>query len=150
MTIGKANPIRPADDQELIERLRMDHPDYLTKEAADRIEQIAATCEELVKELDYTEGTNDTLIALNQALEDKLALMIFERDEVMMFERDEAWKRAAHSEKMWGEAEVKLAKAVEAMRNTLDKPRHADQSYAGLWADTMKEVRATLAELEGQ
>lgn len=35
-------------------------------EAADRIE-------ELVKERDYTEGTNDTLIALNQALEAKLA-----------------------------------------------------------------------------
>lgn len=36
-------------------------------------------------------------------------------DEVMMFERDEAWKHAAHSEKMWGEAEVKLAKAGEAL-----------------------------------
>ena len=87
-------------------------------------------------------------------LESKLAKAVEELAEaegklaLMMFERDEAWKRAAHSEKMWGEAEVKLAKAVEAMRNTLDKPRHADQSYAGLWADTMKEVRAVLADLE--
>ena len=43
--------------------------------------------EELVKERDYTEGTNDTLIALNQALEDKLA-----------------------------ECEARLSKAVEALR----------------------------------
>lgn len=50
-------------------------------------------------------------------LESELALMIFERDEVMIFERDEAWKRAAHSEKMWGEAEVKLVKAVEALKS---------------------------------
>ena len=35
-------------------------------EAADLIEQ-------LVKERDYTEGTNDTFIALNQVLEAKLA-----------------------------------------------------------------------------
>ena len=118
--------------------------------AATREAALQARIEELVKERDYTEGTNDTLIALNQALEDKLALMIFERDEVMMFERDEAWKRAAHSEKMWGEAEVKLAKAVEALRNTLDKPRDADQSYVELWADTIKEVRAVLTELEGE
>ena len=37
----------------------------LCAHAADRIE-------ELVKERDYTDGTNDTLIALNQALEAKL------------------------------------------------------------------------------
>lgn len=57
-------------DQELIARLR-DAPadglgtENLCLEAADRIE-------ELVKERDYTEGTNDTLIALNQALTAKL------------------------------------------------------------------------------
>ena len=29
----------------------------------------------------------------------------------LIAERDQAWKRAGHAEKMWGEAEVKLAKA---------------------------------------
>ena len=48
------------------------------------------------------------------------------------------------------EAEAKLAKAVEALRNTLDKPRDADQSYAGLCSEVMWEIRATLAELEGK
>ena len=101
-----------------------------------RIKELESKLAKAVEELAEAEG--------------KLALMIFERDEVMMFERDEAWKRAAHSEKMWGEAEVKLAKAVEALRNTLDKPRDADQSYVELWADTIKEVRAVLTELEGE
>lgn len=48
--------------------------DPLHQEAADRIE-------ELVKERDYTEGTNDTLIALNQSLEAKLTKAVEERDE---------------------------------------------------------------------
>lgn len=77
---------------------------------------------------------------------DKLALMIFERDEVMMFERDEAWKRAAHSEKMWGEAEVKLAKAVETLRF------YAPQTVGGITFvggdDAGKRAANTLAELE--
>ena len=46
--------------------------------------------------------------------------------------------------------EAKLAKAMEALRNTLDKPRDADQSYAGLCSEVMWEIRATLAELEGK
>lgn len=37
------------------------------------VEELEARIEELVKKRDYTEGTNDTLIALNQALEAKLA-----------------------------------------------------------------------------
>jgi hypothetical protein len=47
-------------------------------------------------------------------------------------------------------AEAKLAKAVEALRHTLDKPRDADQSYAGLCSEVMWEIRAALAELEGK
>ncbi|CAB4240652.1 hypothetical protein UFOVP3_74 [uncultured Caudovirales phage] len=135
MTIGKANPIRPADDQELIERLRMDHPDYLTKEAADRIEQIAATCEELVKELDYTEGTNDTLIALNQTLEAKLT-----------------------------ECEARLSKTVEALRfyadvsnydegivgTTHEAPMWSESDFTQFEWDNGDKARAALAELEGK
>lgn len=34
-----------------------------------------------------------------------------DRIQVLIAERDQAWKRAGHAEKMWGEAEVKLAKA---------------------------------------
>jgi len=45
---------------DLVERLR-DIPDPDTHAAADRIEALTA-------ERDYTEGTNDTLIALNQSL----------------------------------------------------------------------------------
>ena len=133
---------------DLIKRLRTKHSSlvnqsFIMEEAADRIE-------ELVKELDISRMASVVMDNTVEELESKLALMIFERDEVMMFERDEAWKRAAHSEKMWGEAEVKLAKAAEALRNTLDKPRDADQSYVELWADTIKEVRAVLTELEGE
>jgi hypothetical protein len=56
----------------------------------------------------------------------------------MMFERDEAWKRAAHSEKMWGEAEVKLAKAVDALETIVDNGGAGSYHLA----------RTTLAELE--
>ena len=63
-------------DAELIARLRdfdpHQHEWEVVDEAADRIEQLVATNEALIKE------------------------------------RDEAWKRAAHAEKMWGEALVKL------------------------------------------
>lgn len=47
------------------------------------------------------------------------------------------------------EALAKLTKAVEALREILTKPRSVDQTYVELWADTIKEVRAVLAELEG-
>ena len=46
--------------------------------------------------------------------EESLAIDLAKADnriEELIAERDEAWKRAAHAEKMWGEAEVKLAKA---------------------------------------
>jgi hypothetical protein len=78
---------------------------------------------------------------------------------IMMTERDEAWKRAAHAEKMWGGAEVKLAKAVK----TVGGP----SSWLDRWAvhvgscrgDTVcscglslaqYEARATLAEIKGE
>ena len=43
------------------------------------------------------------------------------------------------------ETEAKLAKAVEALRHTLDKPRDADQSYAKLCSEVLREIRAVLA-----
>ena len=55
----------PWNETDLIARLLAEETN-LTDCAADRIE-------ELEKERDYTEGTNDTLIALNQSLEAKLA-----------------------------------------------------------------------------
>lgn len=49
-----------------------------------------------------------------------------DRIEVLIAERDEAWKRAGHAEKMWGETEVKLseseallAKAVEVAEKSI-------------------------------
>ena len=94
---------------------------------------------------------NKTAANRIEELEAKLALM--------MFERDEAWKRAAHSEKMWGEAEVKLAecearlsKAVEALRET-DQAIMLCTDEIGwlLWGEgAVSDIRAKLAELEGQ
>lgn len=46
-------------------------------------------------------------------LEEKLA--------VMTTERDEAWKRAVHAEKMWGEADVQRANAVTTERARIVK-----------------------------
>ena len=92
---------------------------------SDRLAEQLATCEKYRDA--YAECDRIGTQAVRD-LEDKLALMVFERDEVIKFERDEvikferdeAWKRAAHSEKMWGEAEVKLAKTVEALRQIAD------------------------------
>jgi Lar family restriction alleviation protein len=44
----------------------------------------------------------------------------------------------------------KLTETVEALRHTLDKPRDADQSYAGLCSEVMWEIRAVLVQLEGK
>jgi hypothetical protein len=102
---------------------------------SDRLAEQLATCEKYRDA--YAEMGRIGTQAVRD-LEDKLALMVFERDEVIMFERDEAWKRAAHSEKMWGEAEVKLAKAVEAL-----------EFYTG-YDDDGSIARATLAEIKGE
>jgi hypothetical protein len=83
-----------------------------------------------------------------------------DRIEALIAERDEAWKRAAHAEKMWGEAEVKLAKAVEALDDLLEaitaEDRFGDRSLtitgstANLkWLlDAEDTARATLAEIK--
>lgn len=42
-----------------------------------------------------------------------------DRIEALIAERDEAWRRAGHAEKMWGETEVKLAKAVEVAEKSI-------------------------------
>lgn len=75
-----------------------------------------------------------------------------DRIEALVKERDEAWKRAARAEKMWGEAEIKLAKAVAAAEemsaafysngNVTD--RHLRACKAGVKLD------ATLAEIKGE
>lgn len=81
-----------------------------------------------------------------EQLETKLALMIFERDE--------AWKRAAHSEKMWGEAEAKLAKAVEAIKQSIkewESPHYGDEDIKiDNGATGFYLLRTVLAELEGK
>lgn len=51
-----------------------DKPHRLVYDLCRQVEADADRIEELVKERDYTEGTNDTLIALNQSLEAKLAI----------------------------------------------------------------------------
>ena len=98
-------------------------------------------------------GAADTILALpaiDPAAIREAALQA--RIEALTKERDEAWKRAAHSEKVWGEAEVKLGKAVEA----------AEELSAALYSDgnvTERHLRAckagvklhaTLAEIKGE
>ena len=120
----------------------------LMNEAADRIEALqkalkdqSSVSDRLAEQLATCEKYRDAYAECDRIgtqavrdLEDKLALMVFERDEVIMFERDEAWKRAAHAEKMWGEAEVKLAecearlrKAAEALGFYADANNYEDQ-----------------------
>jgi hypothetical protein len=41
------------------------------------------------------------------------------RIEELIKERDEAWKRAAHAEKMWGETEVKLSESEALLAKAL-------------------------------
>ena len=83
--------------------------------------------------------------------------------EKLVKERDEAWKRAAHSEKMWGEAEAKLAecearlgKAVEALNNidSLDPESLVSgcsrDALSGLVNLMGAKARTALAELKGE
>ena len=58
----------------------------------------------------YMEKSMDEGCCHRNACEQRGYCMI-NRIEELIAERDEAWKRADHAEKMWGEAEVKLAKA---------------------------------------
>lgn len=107
---------------------------------SDRLAEQLATCEKYRDA--YAECDRIGTQAVRD-LEDKLALMVFERDEVIMFERDEARKRAAHAEKMWGEAEVKLAKAEKGLTCI------RDGSY-GKYASPAAIARATLAEISSE
>jgi hypothetical protein len=53
--------------------------------------------------------TDKELIArLREVWAHEITIRAADRIEVLVKERDEAWKRASHSEKMWGEALVKL------------------------------------------
>ena len=54
--------------------------------------------------------TDEQMIGLTHRLVDT-CIDCKARIEVLIAERDEAWKRAAHAEKMWGKAEVKLSEA---------------------------------------
>ena len=104
-------------DEELCKALRSalwGQGHHINIKAADRIKQLAATCEQLERERDEL---------------DVLALKYID---------------------LIRQSEAKLAKAVEALRHTLDKSRDADQSYAELCFEVMWEIRTTLAELEGK
>ena len=111
---------------------------------SDRLAEQLATCEKYRDA--YAEMGRIGTQAVRD-LEDKLTLMTTERDE--------AWRRAAHSEKMWGEAEVKLAecearlgKAVEALDEAvyLLKPDEKDMMrQAGVY-----RIVTTLAEIKGE
>jgi hypothetical protein len=152
-----------SDDKELIARLRrMDT--WLFDTAADRIkaltEQLAAAQHDAKEAEAYAEEveadrkkTYEALLKVSRIhgeVEAKLTLM--------MTERDEAWKRAAHAEKMWGEAEVKLAKAVAA----LGRAKASIENGGGggvvdvVWLDgpcpeTLCDfIDATLAEIKGE
>ena len=81
------------------------------------------------------------------------------RIEELIAERDEAWKRAGHAEKMWGELEVKLseseallAKAVEALSSWKHYDESGEVDHVSLmlnYADAIEKTRTTLAELTG-
>jgi hypothetical protein len=81
------------DDKELIARLRM-VTGFIRFETGDRIAASACLSEEAADRIEQLVATNEALVK----------------------ERDEAWKRAAHSEKMWGEALVKSAEIENLKR----------------------------------
>lgn len=107
------------------------------------IEELEAKCEELIEcneqfsvdnqNLKYQrdKAWQNILHWRNKSfeLEEKLALMTTERDE--------AWKRAAHAEKMWGEADVQRANAVTTERarivNLLDGIDRTELDDNGWW-----------------
>jgi hypothetical protein len=70
-----------------------------------------------------------------------------DRIEALTKERDEAWKRAAHAEKMWGEAEVKLAECEARLRKAVDAGQTMDD---GCDCERCSKSRATLAEIKGE
>lgn len=82
----------------------------------------------------------------------QIAKPLADRIEALTKERNEAWKRAAHAEKMWGKAEVKLAKAVESAEEMSAAfysggnvtERHLRACNAGV------KLHAALAEIKGE
>ena len=64
-----------------------------------------------------------------------------DRIEELIAERDEAWKRASHAEKMWGETEVKLAKAVEVAEKSI--------KWLRLYGSDVHREAAALKKLTG-
>ena len=128
-------------DEELIARLR-DLGFNLTDAAADRIEALTAklaTCEK------YRDAYAECDRIGTQAVRDLEAKLA-----IMMTERDEAWKCAAHAEKMWGEAEVKLAKSVEVIEWALISWDDHNKHGYNMQGDWVFDARATLAELKGE
>jgi len=90
-----------------------DRIEALTKERDEQIEWVKRLADDLIAaeaKLATCEKYRDAYDEMGrigtQAVRDLEAKLT-----LMMTERDEAWKRAAYSEKMWGEAEVKLEKA---------------------------------------
>ena len=74
-----------------------------------------------------------------------------DRIEALIAERDEAWKRAGHAEKMWGEAEVKLSESEALLAKALEWTEKV-QKYAISWDDKYLAERSNeiLAELTGE
>ncbi|CAB5220468.1 hypothetical protein UFOVP233_86 [uncultured Caudovirales phage] len=93
MTIGKANLIRPADDQELIKRLRAKKQkgnrfDSLEYEAADRIEELAKERDDYAHKLMEANNTYTEMHVEIERLSAKLAKA------VAMFKAIEMWDAA--------------------------------------------------------
>ena len=61
-----------------------------------------------------------------------------DRIEELIAERDEAWRRAGHAEKMWGEAEVKLA--------TCEKYRDAYAEFDRIGTQAVRDLDAKLSK----
>lgn len=118
---------------------------------SDRLAEQLATCEKYRDA--YAECDRIGTQAVRD-LEDKLALMVFERDEVIKFERDEAWKRAAHLEKMWGEAEAKLAECEARLRKAVEAldmlVRDCEADYPPSHGAIKHFAIATLAEISSE
>lgn len=80
-----------------------------------------------------------------------------DRIEELIAERDQAWERAAHAEKMWGETEVKLAKAVTRLQHIAANKTTGELTVIEwdtydmftLLDACISEARTTLAEITG-
>ena len=103
-------------DQELIERLRMDHPDYLTKEAADRIEKLVKERDEAITKRTIAEG-----------LAGLAAFKIDGHSAMITLSRDQVGKRMKAEAKLT-ECEARLSKAVEVLQWYADFGNHVSET----------------------